>query len=80
MAQEMWKGIIVVDLKTDSESSGFAAAMRMAKAIAEIKKRNGNCLPQDLNEVGFTPEEVIEHWEKARSLMDVANKLESWEG
>jgi len=71
MAQETQPALIVVDLISDNECRKFAPAGRMAAAILEIQKTKGGCLPQDLNERGFTPAEVAEHWSMAQSLVEL---------
>jgi hypothetical protein len=65
----------VIDLIATDEDKKFAPAGRMAAAIIEIIQQHGGCLPQDLNERGFTPEEVVEHWHLAQSLAAVEIKL-----
>jgi hypothetical protein len=65
----------VVDLITTDRDKKFAPAGRMATAIIEITEERGGCLPQDLNERGFTPAEVAQHWHLARSLAAVEIKL-----
>ena len=47
----------------------------MASAIIEIMQENGECLPQDLNVMGFTPDEVSQHWHLAKSLAVVELRL-----
>lgn len=53
----------------------YGLAGRMAAAIVSITRDNGDCLPQDLNEKGFTPAEVSENWHMAKSLAAVELKL-----
>lgn len=65
----------IVDLVTTDENKRFAPAGRMAAAIIEITREKGGCLPQDLNERGFTPDEVAMHWHMAKSLAAVEIKL-----
>ena len=72
MAQDAQKVLIMVDPKLDDEKLSVEIAKRMATEIRAIKKRNGNCLPQDLNDVGFTPQEVVDHWETAYSLVTIS--------
>ena len=67
--------IHVVDLVTNDKDKRFAPAGRMAAAIIEITNEKGGCLPQDLNEKGFTPAEVTEHWHLAKSLAAVEINL-----
>jgi hypothetical protein len=67
----------VVDLIASDANKKFAPAGRMASAIIEITQENGGCLPQDLNEKGFTPAEVAEHWHLAKSLAEVEMRLMS---
>jgi hypothetical protein len=77
-AQQQRDGtMLVVDLITTDEDKRFAPAGRMATAIIEITQKNGGCLPQDLNERGFTPAEVAEHWHMAQSLAAVEMNLMS---
>jgi hypothetical protein len=65
----------VVDLVTTDEDKKFEPAGRMAIAIIEITQENGGCLPQNLNERGFTPAEVAQHYHMAKSLAAVELKL-----
>jgi hypothetical protein len=67
--------MFVVDLVTTDKDKRFAPAGRMATAIVEITRVNGGCLPQDLNEKGFSPAEVAEHWNLAKSLAEVEMRL-----
>ena len=69
--------IRVVDLVTTDEDKKFEPAGRMAAAIIEITHEKGGCLPQDLNEKGFTPAEVAQNWHMAQSLAAVEMKLMS---
>lgn len=61
----------VVDLITTGEDKKFAPAGRMAAAIIKITKQKGGCLPQDLNEKGFTSQEVFDLWDMANSIAAV---------
>lgn len=74
MAQEK-TDFVVVDLA--SPSLKFSTAGRMATAIEAIRKKNGGCMPQDLNAKGFTPQEVVDHWDAAHFLIAI-NNLGSW--
>ena len=65
--------------KKENRKPASETAKRMAEEYLAIKKLNGNCLPQDLNDVGFTPEQVIEHWDEARSLIAEMKTKEEWE-
>ncbi len=67
----------IVDIITTDEGKKFAPAGRMAAAIIEITQAKGGCLPQDLNERGFTPDEVAEHWHLAQSFAAVEINLMS---
>ncbi len=67
----------IVDCITTHQDRKFEPAGRMADAIIELTQTNGDCLPQDLNGVGFTPDEVAQHWHMAKSLADVELKLMS---
>lgn len=75
MTKEKAVDFTVVDV--NSESMSFSTAGRMAKAIAELKQKNGGCMPQDLNAKGFTPQEVVDHWNAAHFLIAI-NNLGSW--
>ena len=75
MAQEKQAGIFVVDVI--NEGTSFSTAGRMAAVIVEMKKKNGMCMPQDLNARGFTPQEVADHWDAAHFLIAISN-LSSW--
>jgi len=67
--------MLVVDLITTDEDQKFAPAGRMATVIIEIIQKQRGCLPQDLNERGFTVEEVSQYWRMASSLVTVEMKL-----
>lgn len=67
--------IRVVDLVSNSDDKKYEPAGRMAAAIIVIIKEQGACLPQDLNAIGFTPDEVARHWHMAQSLAAVELKL-----
>jgi hypothetical protein len=65
----------IVDLVTTDADKTFAPAGRMASAIIAITQEKGGCLPQDLNERGFTPDEVAKHWHMAKALAAVEIRL-----
>jgi hypothetical protein len=65
----------IVGLVTSDKDKKFELVARMATAIVQIIRANGGCLPQDLNEKGFTPDEVVEHWHMAQSLAAVEINL-----
>jgi hypothetical protein len=65
----------IVDLVSNEDDKRYEPAGRMASAIIAVSKEKGGCLPQDLNERGFTPEEVAKHWHMAKSLAEVELKL-----
>jgi hypothetical protein len=65
----------VVDLVSTNDGPTFAPAGRMAAAIIDITMERGDCLPQDLNIKGFSPNEISEHWHMAESLAAVELKL-----
>jgi len=67
--------IVVVDLITTDTDKRFAPAGRMATAIIDMTRKQGGCLPQDLNAHGFSPDEVAQHWRMAKALADVEMKL-----
>jgi hypothetical protein len=71
----MMPAIRIVDLVSDSDDKRYEPAGRMATAIIEITREKGGRLPQDLNERGFTPDEVARHWHMARSLAAVEIRL-----
>jgi hypothetical protein len=48
---------------------------RMAATIAAVSRMQGNCLPQDLAERGFTPDEIAQCWQAAKALAAVEMKL-----
>ncbi len=60
--------ITIVDVHADDSTRRFAPHERMVSAIAAITRKNGGCLAQDLNAIGFSPEEVVEHWHVAKAL------------
>ena len=57
------------------EDRTFAPAGRIAAAMIAIIAEKGGCLPQDLNERGFSPRDVALHWHLAQSLAAVELKL-----
>ena len=67
----------IVDLVSDDSDKRYEPAGRMASVIIEVTKEKGGCLPQDLNERGFTPDEVARHWHMAKSISAVELKLMS---
>jgi hypothetical protein len=67
--------IRVVDLVSGDKDKRYEPAGRMAAAIIAITQKNGDCLPQDLNAQGFTPDEVAENWHLAKSLAVVELQL-----
>lgn len=75
MATEKRAEFFVVDVI--NEGTSFSTAGRMATVIVEVKKKNGMCMPQDLNARGFTPQEVVDHWDTAHFLIAI-NNLSIW--
>jgi hypothetical protein len=65
----------IVDLVSSEDDRTYEPAARMAAAIVEISQKNGDCLPQDLNQKGFPPDAVAAHWHMAKSLAAVELKL-----
>jgi len=65
----------IVDLVTSDDNKKFEPAGRMAAAIIDITQKQGGCLQQDLNSYGFTPDEVVRHWDMAKSLAAVELNL-----
>jgi len=62
------KPVIVLDLVIADENKKFAPAGLMATAILDITQEQGGCLPQDLHEKGFKPEDIVRHWPMAQSI------------
>jgi hypothetical protein len=71
----MTAALRIVDLVSDADDRRYEPAGRMAAAIIEIIQDNGDCLPQDLNARGFTPDEVVRHWHLAKAIAAVELKL-----
>ena len=67
--------ICVVDLVSGDNDKRYEPAGLMAAAIIEIMQENGDCLPQDLNAKGFTPDAVTKHWHLAKSLAAIEINL-----
>ena len=67
--------IRVVDLVTTDEDQKFAPAAGMAGTILEIIQKHGRCTPCDLNEKGFTPDDIKRHWHMAYALARVELNL-----
>ncbi len=67
--------LVVADLSNGDMK--FSTAGRMAMVIMDVRARNGGCMPQDLNARGFTPHEVVVHWDTAHFLIAI-NELETW--
>jgi hypothetical protein len=65
----------VIDLLTTDEDKKYEPAGRMASVIIEITHKQGGCLPQDLNALGFTSDEVAKHWHMAQSIAAVEISL-----
>ena len=70
----MTTSLHIIDIVTSDETQKFEPAGRVAAAIVDITREKGGCLPQDLNERGFTPDEVVVHWHLAQSLASVELK------
>ena len=49
----------------------FGVAERMADAIVKLIRKNDACMPQDLANAGFTPQEIERHWAMAMALARV---------
>ena len=67
----------IVDLVSHEADTRYEPAGRMAAVIIEVTQEKGGCMPQDLNDREFTPEEVARHWHMAKSLAAVELKLMS---
>lgn len=50
-------------------------AERMAIAMREKIEQDGGCLPQDLEERGFTPEEIDHAWLKAKDILEFKGRV-----
>jgi transcriptional regulator with XRE-family HTH domain len=50
-------------------------AERMARAVVEIMREEGSCLPKDLLARGFTSEEIGRHWAMAKALSQVESNI-----
>ncbi|MDD4616152.1 MAG: hypothetical protein PHW76_03425 [Alphaproteobacteria bacterium] len=77
MVQGATSNLVVIDLISDNEALKFEVAGRLAEAIIELRRKDGGCMPQDLNERGFTPSEVAENWDAAHFLIAI-NDLIEW--
>ncbi|MDE1900962.1 MAG: hypothetical protein KGI37_04865 [Alphaproteobacteria bacterium] len=75
MTSKKQADFLVVDLQNSDMK--FSMAGQMAKVIVEVRQKNGGCMPQDLNAVGFTPQEVVDHWDAAHFLIAI-NNLSTW--
>lgn len=73
--QQAFSPVLVIDLITSDEDKKYAPAGRIAAAIIQIVEDTGGCLPQDLNEKGFTPDEIYQHWHMAQALANVEINL-----
>ena len=67
--------MMVVDVRADNPGNSFAPCQRMATAIADLMRKNGGCLPQDLLPLGFSKEETIELWKTAHVLAALEVKM-----
>jgi hypothetical protein len=65
----------IVALVSGRDDQRYEPAGRMAVVIIEITEEKGGCLPQDLNERRFSPDEVAQHWHMAKSLAEVELNL-----
>ncbi|MDD4616006.1 MAG: hypothetical protein PHW76_02670 [Alphaproteobacteria bacterium] len=72
----MTPNLVVIDLISDNEALKFEVADRLAKAIIELRRKDGGCMPQDLNEKGFTVSEVVENWDAAHFLIAITDMTE----
>jgi hypothetical protein len=59
------------ELDPDHSDKDQAMHERMAKAIVDVMRKNGECLPQDLLPFGFTKDETIDYWHKAYAIAAV---------
>jgi hypothetical protein len=58
-------------VQVQGEEDLFAPCERMATAIVEILKTNGECHHTDLEFKGFSPDEIKRHWRMAYGLAKV---------
>jgi hypothetical protein len=61
----------ITDEEANTASTLDSTAERMTDAIVEIYKDIGGCLPQDLQDKGFTPTQIEQHWALANALARV---------
>jgi hypothetical protein len=52
----------------DMSDAELTPHQRMAKAIIDVIRKNGECLPQDLLPLGFSKDETIDQWHKAYAI------------
>ena len=67
--------MIVIDLVSDNPENKFAPYQRMANAIIDLTRKNGECFPKDLLRFGFSKEETDERWHMANAMANVELKL-----
>lgn len=65
----------IIDMQLDDPAKSFEPAGRMASAIIDVTEEKGGCLPQDLGDKGFTPDEIANYWPMAKALATVELKL-----
>jgi hypothetical protein len=75
ITQALVEPMIIVDIMTTDETKKFSVYERMANVIADLTRKNGGCLPQDLLALGFTKDETIDHWAMAQTMASVEVKL-----
>jgi len=57
--------MIIVDILSQSSSTGFTACQKMTIAIATTIKSKGKCKPTDLLDQHFSHEEIERCWNMA---------------
>lgn len=53
----------------------YAPYQRMANAIIDLTRENGECFPNDLLQFGFSKEETEERWHMASAMANVELRL-----
>ena len=64
-----------VNLITAGMDKKFEPAGRMATAIVEMFQEKSDCVPDDLNERGFSSADITNNWHMALSLAEVEMRL-----
>ena len=67
--------MLTTNIVSDKPENKFAPYERMAAAIFNLTKKNGECWPQDLLQHGFTKQETIDLWHMANAMALVELRL-----